>query len=181
MVSLYPCLCLNEYLHVWELRCCVMLCTADTEDRRHLCPLQRLHSFLPESWPVEYHCILPSNCTVNSLRCTCKVAPGDGSLSSLPQGHHITCWGGGGGDWAGSSLRYLGWLREIELSLPLFYHCYNEYSGTSECGHTLGPIILSFVERLSSFRGCFVQSLYTTALCFEVCPLSECPLSEVLL
>ena len=38
----------------------------------------------------------------------------------------------------------------------------NNYSGTSECGHTLGPSILSFVERLSSFRGYFVQSLYTT-------------------
>ena len=29
------------------------------------------------------------------------------------------------------------------------------YSGTSECGHALGPSILSFVERLSSFRGYF--------------------------
>ena len=59
----------------------------------------------------------------------------------------------------------------------------SSYSGTSECGHALGPSILSFVERLSSFRGYFVQSLYKRRyiwflLCLEVCPLSECPLSE---
>ena len=44
------------------------------------------------------------------------------------------------------------------------------YSGTSQCGHALGPSILSFVERLSSFRGYFVQSLYTMA------HLAACPL-----
>ena len=45
----------------------------------------------------------------------------------------------------------------------------------------LGPAILSFVERLSSFRGDSVQSVYNSeyfrlVLCWEVCPLSECPL-----
>ena len=34
------------------------------------------------------------------------------------------------------------------------------HTGTSKRGHALGPSILSFVERLSSFRGYFVQSLY---------------------
>ena len=35
--------------------------------------------------------------------------------------------------------------------------------------HALGPSILSFVERLSSFRGYFVQSLFT--MVHLVCPL----------
>ena len=48
-------------------------------------------------------------------------------------------------------------------------------------GHHWDPCTcLSFVERLSSFGGYFVQSVYTwCVLCWEVCPLSECPLLEV--
>ena len=47
----------------------------------------------------------------------------------------------------------------------------------------MGPTCLSFVERLSSFRGYFVQSVYTRV--HLVCPLlgffplSEYPLSNV--
>ena len=39
------------------------------------------------------------------------------------------------------------------------------------------------IERLSSFRGdCYrvcIQEYFRLVLCWEVCPLSECPLSEV--
>ena len=48
----------------------------------------------------------------------------------------------------------------------------------------LGPAILSFVERgcpLSEvifYRVC-IQEYFRLVLCWEVCPLSECPLSEV--
>ena len=41
---------------------------------------------------------------------------------------------------------------------------------------------MSFVERLSSFRGDFyrvcIHEYFWLVLCWEVCPLSECPLSE---
>ena len=58
----------------------------------------------------------------------------------------------------------------LESGLPsATYNMYIAmYSGTSECGHALGPSILSFVERLSSFRGYFVQSL--CGMVHLVCP-----------
>ena len=43
--------------------------------------------------------------------------------------------------------------------------------------------IINFVERLSSFRGDFyrvcINEYFRLFLCWELCPLSECPLSEV--
>ena len=37
---------------------------------------------------------------------------------------------------------------------------------------TLGPAVLSFVERLSSFRGDFLWSVYTRSRVLSACPLS---------
>ena len=45
-----------------------------------------------------------------------------------------------------------------------------------------GPAVFSFVERLSSeviFIECVLQEYFWLVLCWEVCPLLECPLLEV--
>ena len=48
-----------------------------------------------------------------------------------------------------------------------------------------GPTILSFAERgcplseVMFYRVCTIQEYFQLVLCWEVCPLSECPLLEV--
>ena len=57
--------------------------------------------------------------------------------------------------------------------------CRCTYSGTSKITDTLGRIILSIIERLSSFRGNNVLPLYRLIGALESVLYSECPLSDV--
>ena len=43
--------------------------------------------------------------------------------------------------------------------------------------HFWNKLFLSFVERLSTFEGDFYKMHFRLVLCWEVCPLLDCPLS----